>query len=265
MASNHVKKPSLKKSTSWGRVAAWYDAHLKQPAGTYHREVLLPHLTRLMALKRGDRLLDLACGNGFFSREFFHQGAEVVGVDVAPELIALAKQQSPKEIAYHAAPANDLSFLQDGSFDVVLISLAIQNMEDVNGALAEAHRVLVPGGRLYMVMNHPAFRVPRASFWGFDSNGAGGKGVQFRRIDQYMSESKKAIQMHPGDDPTETTVSFHRPLQFYFKGLHKNGFAVSRLEEWISHKKSVKGPKQAAEDRARKEIPLFLCLEATKL
>ena len=60
------------------------------------------------------------------------------------------------------------------------------------------------------------------------------------------------------------TVSFHRPLQVYIKALTKAGFVVSRLEEWISHKKSGSGPRQAAEDTARKEIPLFLCIEARK-
>lgn len=251
-----------KKDTSWGGVAAWYNAHLQQPAGTYHRDVLLPNLTRLLAIKPGTRVLDLACGNGFFSRELFHQGAKVVGVDIAPELIALAKKQSPKEIEYHVAPAHQLPFLSDGSFDVVLISLAIQNIDNVKEVLAEASRVLNKGGRLLMVMNHPAFRIPQASFWGFDDRN--GKAIQYRRIDAYLSESKKAIQMHPGDDPSETTLSFHRPLQFYFKALNKNGFLVSRLEEWISHKKSTKGPKQQAEDTSRKEIPLFLCLEAIK-
>ena len=57
------------------------------------------------------------------------------------------------------------------------------------------------------------------------------------------------------------TVSFHRPLQYYIKLLSKNGFALTRLEEWISHKKSQKGPKQSIEDTARKEIPLFMALE----
>ncbi len=40
--------------------------------------------------------------------------------------------------------------------------------------------------------------------------------------------------------------------------LAKHGFAVTRLEEWISNKKSQKGPRVTAEDKARKEIPLFL-------
>jgi hypothetical protein len=54
------------------------------------------------------------------------------------------------------------------------------------------------------------------------------------------------------------TVSFHRPLQFYFKIFSKLGFAVERLEEWNSNKKSEAGPRAKAEDKARKEIPLFL-------
>jgi hypothetical protein len=54
-------------------------------------------------------------------------------------------------------------------------------------------------------------------------------------------------------------------MQDFFKALSKAGFAVTKLEEWISHKKSEKGPKQAAEDTARKEIPLFLMLEVRKM
>ena len=68
--------------------------------------------------------------------------------------------------------------------------------------------------------------------------------------------------MHPGEEKSEQTFSYHRSLQDFFKALAKNGFVVSRLEEWISHKISERGPRQAAEDIARKEIPLFLMLEA---
>ena len=59
-------------------------------------------------------------------------------------------------------------------------------------------------------------------------------------------------------------MSFHRPLQYYFKMLAKEGFVVRRLEEWISHKESMAGPKKIAEDNARKEIPLFMMIEAVK-
>jgi len=70
--------------------------------------------------------------------------------------------------------------------------------------------------------------------------------------------------MNPGARTSVHTISFHRSPQFYFKKFSKNGFAVTRLEEWISHRKSEKGPRAMAEDHARKEIPLFLCLEIKK-
>ena len=47
--------------------------------------------------------------------------------------------------------------------------------------------------------------------------------------------------------------------------LAKEGFAVKRLEEWISHKESMVGPRKIAEDNARKEIPIFMMIEAVKL
>ena len=88
--------------------------------------------------------------------------------------------------------------------------------------------------------------------------------MQYRRIDEYLTESKVAIAMHPGRDTRIMTITYHRPLQFYFKALRKAGFLVSRLEEWNSQKKSEPGPRADAENKARKEFPLFLMIEARK-
>lgn len=140
------------------------------------------------------------------------------------------------------------------------IVLALQNMENVVKVLDECARVIKRGGELYIVLNHPAFRVPKASSWGWDEK----EKIQYRRIDRYLSELKVPIQMHPGDKPNQYTTSFHRPLQYYFKALNKAGFAVLLMEEWSSHKKSQEGPRAKAEDVARKEIPLFLCVAAIR-
>lgn len=239
--------------TSWDHVASWYDALLRNE-GTYQKELILPNLLRLMDIKPGQVVLDLACGQGFFSREFHKQGAQVVGVDIAQRMISIARQISPPDIEFKVGSAEDLNFIEDQSVDKVALILAIQNIENVKGVFAECARVLKPNGALYIVMNHPAFRIPKASSWGWDE----ASGVLYRRIDRYLSESKVKIQMHPGDNPKQFTISFHRPLQLYFKHLSKAGFCVTRLEEWNSHKVSQPGPRAEAENRARKEIPLFL-------
>jgi hypothetical protein len=83
-----------------------------------------------------------------------------------------------------------------------------------------------------------------------------------------MSEITQEVDMTQGvaDKNRKTfTYSFHHPLQVYFKTFAKAGLFVTRLEEWTSHKTSDKGPRKAAEDLARKEIPLFMALEIKKL
>jgi len=252
------------KNTSWGAVAGWYDELLEESGDSFQAKVILPNLMRILDIKAGIKVLDIACGQGYFSRALASAGAQVTGADISSELIKKAQERSPKTISFCVAEADKLSFAKDASFDVAIIILAIQNIKNFAGALAESARVLKPNGKLVIVLNHPAFRIPQNSSWDWDDK----KGRQYRRIESYLKEYETEIDMTPGEkDPSKKkkTLSFHRPLQSYFKFLNKAGFAVSRLEEWVSHKKSQKGPRSVEEDRIRKEIPMFLMLEAVKI
>ncbi len=249
----------IKEDTSWGGEANWYD-ELVEGEGSYQKELILPNLLRLMEIKKGEKILDLGCGQGFFCRAFHEEGASVTGVDLGDELIEIAKSKSPSVIKFFAGNADDLSSFSDSSFDKVSIVLALQNMEKISEVLKEASRVLNPKGKLYLVLNHPAFRIPKKSSWKTDS-----KNKIYRRTDEYISESRTEIEMHPGKVEESKTVSFHHPLQYYFKNLEKAGFATTRLEEWVSDKKSQDGHMQAEENRTRKEFPLFLVIVAVKV
>jgi len=246
-------------TTSWGTVATWYDKHLENP-DTYHEKVILPNLLRLVEPQKGDHMLDLATGQGFIARALAEKGASVTGIDISKELIALAIKKGGTNVTYGVGSAEDLSGFTDETFNKAIIVLAIQNIEHVRAVLAEAFRVLKNGGTLHIVMNHPTFRIPKCSGWGYDEK----EKVQFRRVDQYLSESREEIDMHPGMKDSPQTVSFHRSLQYYMKALFKAGFVVDRFEEWISHKDSDSGPRAKAENLARKEIPLFLYVRAKK-
>ncbi len=279
--------------TSWGNVASWYDGLLEKEAGTYQKEVILPNLIRVLAPQKGEHILDIACGQGFFSREIARaiqtqtvKGApapdiRITALDISPELVDLARRNPDslnKKIIYAVSPANKLGICPDRSVDGAIIVLALQNIEDIAGVFSECARVLQANGRLVVVLNHPSFRIPKHSGWGWDSV----IGAQYRRIDAYMSDMRQRIDMNPGagaqvaskttiSQPKssqlkkEFTVSFHRPLQVYVKALAKAGFAITRLEEWVSHKQSAAGPRAKEEDRVRKEIPMFMMLEVKKI
>lgn len=244
------------KDTSWNRQAEWYSDLLANNPDSYQEKIIKPNLLRLMAVASGENILDLACGGGFFSAAFHQAGANVIGIDLAPKLIKIAKKTNP-EIAFQIGSADRLSGIADQSIDQIACVMAIQNIENIKGLLTEAKRVLRPSGKLHLVMNHPAFRAPKQSSWQWDEKNK----VQFRRIDGYLSESRTLIQMHPGDKPNEKTISFHRPLQYYFKLFKNTGFAVANLEEWISDKVSEPGPRSEVENYIRQEIPLFLYIQ----
>lgn len=244
--------------TSWGKVTGWYSEYLETTEDSYQRQVILPNLLRVLGSKPGN-VLDIACGQGFFTRAIAEAGATVEGADISKALVAEAKRLSPK-LTFHAAPANKLTFAKEGTYQAATIVLAIQNIEDIAAVFAEAARILAPQGRLILVMMHPMFRIPQKTSWGWDEESK----TQYRRVDRYLSASQAELVVHPGRAQSEVTVSYHRSLQDFSKALAKTGFAITKLEEWISHKKSGKGPRQQAEDIARKEIPLFMMLEATK-
>ena len=253
-----------KKDTSWGSVATWYEGMVSDD-DSYQTQVIAPNLLRLMDLHADEKILDLACGTGFFSEMFARivGSKNVSGVDVGKQLIAIAKQKN-SEIDFRISAADDLSIFPANHFDKIAIVLAIQNIAEVKAMFQEINRVLKSTGSVYVVMNHPAFRIPKRSSWGFDEIA----GRQYRRVDGYLHESKEEIDMSPGLSKNETsaavTVSFHRPIQYYTKLFAGAGFAMTHLEEWVSHKRSGSGPRQKEEDRMRSEIPLFLFMEISK-
>lgn len=255
---------NFKHPTSWEPVAAWYDDLLKGE-DTYQSKVIFPNLLRLLPATKGKRIIDIACGQGFFSTRYAELGAAVVGVDISSELIKRAQAHELKnktaDLKFEVAPASKLTAIPSESFDGGMIILALQNIKELQETLSEASRVLVKGGTFVIVLNHPCFRIPKGSMWGYDEQ----EKVQYRRIDRYGVPFKAEIDMMPSKmSRAIQTASFHRPLQEYVKAFSKAGFSLTGLEEWISHKTSQKGPRAEAEDRARKEFPMFMTLVLRK-
>ena len=159
------------------------------------------------------------------------------------------------------ADARKLGPLADGSFDSAACVMAVHDLDDVRSLFANLAAALKPGGVGVIILMHPCFRIPRQSSWGWDES----LKIQYRRLDRYASELSVPIATHPGSDPSQHTAFFHRPLAAYINALGAAGMAVVECRELVSHRLSEPGPRARAENRARREFPIFLAMKAKKL
>ncbi len=160
-------------------------------------------LADLAGVRPGTRALDLACGTGDIAFELAARGARVVGLDLTPRMIELARVKPvPRRAA--VAPAflvGDMMALPfpDASFDLVTAGYGLRNVPIVETALAEIGRVLRPGGRvLSLDFDRPGPGALRAAYLGYLSAVGGALGWLLHRDPDTYRYIPESIRGYPG-------------------------------------------------------------------
>lgn len=138
------RRPPRPVRRQYARVAGRYDRRWE----AYTETSLGPALEALRP-GPGARLLDVGCGTGVLLARAHERwpSARLVGVDLAPEMLAVARARLPAGAALAAASAADLPF-PALAFDVLVSTSSLHHWPDPAAALREAARVLAPGGRI---------------------------------------------------------------------------------------------------------------------
>lgn len=128
-----------------------------------------PAMLALAGAVAGHRILDAGCGSGPLSAALRDRGAEVTGIDASTAMLALARRRLGADAALHLADLRDPLPFADDAFDDVVTSLVLHYLEDWGPTLAEMRRVLRPGGRLIVSVQHPfvdyAIQDPRPDYF----------------------------------------------------------------------------------------------------
>src|ERR1043166_5287560 len=118
-------------------------------------------------LRPGMTVLELGCGTGYFTRELARSRADMVAIDVSPELLEIAKSNcSAPNVRYEIQNAYELSY-PDAVFDSVVGSSVLHHLE-IEEAIREIYRVLKPGGTIYFTepnMLNPQIAVQKNVPW----------------------------------------------------------------------------------------------------
>jgi demethylmenaquinone methyltransferase / 2-methoxy-6-polyprenyl-1,4-benzoquinol methylase len=145
-------------------VASKYDIMNDAMSGGTHR--LWKNLfIRRIRPRAGEHFLDMAGGTGDIAFRLAAKGAQVMVSDINADMLAVGKERADKlgiaGLDWSVQNAETLSF-DDSSFDGYTIALGIRNVTHIDRGLAEAHRVLKPGGRFYCLefstVEWPGFR-----------------------------------------------------------------------------------------------------------
>lgn len=221
----------------WNENAAFWDGRMGE--GNHFVKVLIwPPTERLLDLHPGERVLDIACGNGLTSRRLAAMGAEVVAFDFAEEMIAHARARTVEpdsmgRIAYHLLDATDeaaLLALGERRFDAALCQMALFDMAEIEPLMRALTRLLRPEGRFVFSVVHPCFNNPHMTQVAEMEDREGDVVTVYSvKIFGYMTSTIARGAAIAGQPRPQ--LYFHRPLQALLHAGLAAGFVLDALEE----------------------------------
>ncbi len=139
---------------AWERAAAYYSDTFAAATRLFAESLL-----DAVSCERGLALLDVACGPGLVCSIAAARGAAVTGVDFSAAMVAEARRRSPSLMFEHG-DAEALPF-GDQTFDLVVCGFGVHHFPYPARAVAQAHRILKPGGRFAFTVWAPDEHVPQ--------------------------------------------------------------------------------------------------------
>jgi ubiquinone/menaquinone biosynthesis C-methylase UbiE len=153
-ASSELDPVKQQVTAHWDRRAAHFDADFGHSIATAGERAAWDRILDLVL--PGGRVLDaldVGCGTGFLSLELAARGHRVIGVDLAPSMLKLAREKAAAQalaVHFEEADAENLPFAA-GTFDLVISRHVLWTLPHPQAAIDDWRRVLRPGGRLAIV------------------------------------------------------------------------------------------------------------------
>jgi ubiquinone/menaquinone biosynthesis C-methylase UbiE len=220
----------------WDSKAAFWDERMGD-GNPFQRVLVGPSCEQLLEVRPGQVVLDVACGNGVFSRRLADLGAQVVATDFSAAFLERARARNVPyagRIEYLQVDATDeeaLLALGAGRFDAVVCNMALMDMAQIEPLLRGIPRLLQPEGRFVFTIMHPCFNVIGATFLGAEESAQDGgvTDVYYVKVVDYLH----VPVLKGGGMPDEPAPHFyfHRTLSTLLGACFAAGLFLDGLDE----------------------------------
>jgi SAM-dependent methyltransferase len=220
---------------AWDAIAGFWDERMGE-GNVFHLRLVEPNVLRLLELAPGERVLEIACGNGQFARKLVSLGANVIATDFSPAMIDRARAHGEPfndRVDYRVVDAGDgepLRALGVGEFDAIVSNMALMDMQEIAPLFHAAPQLLKPGGRFVFSTMHPCFNSNDPVFVAemMDRDGTLVETRALKLTGYLESRSYRGLAM-PGQPVAH--YYFHRPLEELLGHAFRAGLVLDGLLE----------------------------------
>ncbi|HHV97569.1 MAG TPA: class I SAM-dependent methyltransferase [Clostridiaceae bacterium] len=205
----------------WINLAPVWIKEVREGKNSVRKGLLDPVMLDACGNVEGLSILDCGCGEGRFCRMLVERGAKyVLGLDLCKRMIEAAQELQSGRDEYRVHDVQDLGFIEDETFDIVVSYLNQCDLPDFKANNKEVFRVLKRGGKFIIANLHP-MRSAIGSWYRND------KGEKLHVIlDNYFDESERHWKMLGVE-----FTNFHRTLSTYLNNFIETGFIVKKIIE----------------------------------
>lgn len=217
----------------WEAAADEFASRFERREEFFHKHMINPVMLELIGPVAGKRIIDVACGEGHFTRklaELAKGNVRITGIDISQRLIEIASQkntQFPDSITYMVGDASAMHGVPSNSYDIAVCNMALMFIKRYEEVFAEVSRVLRPGGAFVFSLLHPCFLTP-GSDWIVEERGGKLERVAWRTDNYHLRLVARAVMIVCD---TKETYYFCRTLEDYMRAMRASGMVIADLRE----------------------------------